>query len=186
MKHLIIVILATIFMLVIPVATKPIHDGIGTNKESKTLIEPLEKITSNEKPVEPIQTAKPSTTPVVVQKPVETPVNASGGKYDWLRASGIPESDWKYVDYIISRESGWNPCKYNPGQENCSLTAQQVNATQRSGAVACGLGQSLPCGKWGANWTDPVGQLRGAHGYAIDRYGSWANAHSFWTRSHWW
>lgn len=91
----------------------------------------------------------------------------SGNKHDWLRASGIPESDWQYVDYIVSRESSWNP-----------------NAVNRSSG-ACGLGQQLPCGKWAGAWNDPVAALKAQHGYVKARYGSYAQAYQFWLSNKW-
>ncbi|MEV7798056.1 transglycosylase SLT domain-containing protein [Microbacterium foliorum] len=91
-----------------------------------------------------------------------------GAPAEWMAAAGIPESDWGYVDYIVSRESGWNP-----------------NATNKSSG-ACGLVQALPCSKVPGNGYDPVDNLRWASGYATGRYGSWAGAHAFWTNNHWW
>ncbi|MFS0893609.1 transglycosylase SLT domain-containing protein [Microbacterium sp. 179-I 3D3 NHS] len=91
-----------------------------------------------------------------------------GAPAEWMAAAGIAESDWGYVDYIVSKESGWNP-----------------NATNRSSG-ACGLVQALPCSKVPGNGYDPVDNLRWASGYATGRYGSWAGAHAFWTRNHWW
>lgn len=98
--------------------------------------------------------------------------NPSGSKGDWMRAAGISDSDFGYVDYIISHESGWN-----------------YHAVNRSSG-AYGLPQSLPAGKLasaGADWRDnPVTQLRWAHNYAVGRYGSWEAAYRFWTVNHWW
>lgn len=98
--------------------------------------------------------------------------NPSGSKADWMRAAGISDSDFGYVDYIISHESGWN-----------------YHAVNRSSG-AYGLPQSLPAGKLasaGADWRDnPVTQLRWAHNYAVGRYGSWEVAYHFWTVNHWW
>ena len=91
-----------------------------------------------------------------------------GAPADWMRAAGIAESDWAYVDYIASKESGWNP-----------------NATNASSG-ACGLIQAYPCSKVPGNGYDPVDNLRWANGYAVDRYGSWAAAYAFWTSNHWW
>lgn len=91
-----------------------------------------------------------------------------GAPAEWMAAAGIAESDWGYVDYIVSRESGWNP-----------------NATNKSSG-ACGLVQALPCSKVPGNGYDPVDNLRWATGYATGRYGSWAGAHAFWTKNHWW
>lgn len=96
----------------------------------------------------------------------------SGSKADWMRAAGISDADFGYVDYIISHESGWN-----------------YHAVNRSSG-AYGLPQSLPAGKLasaGADWRDnPVTQLRWAHNYAVGRYGSWGAAYYFWTVNHWW
>lgn len=98
--------------------------------------------------------------------------NPSGSKADWMRAAGISDSDFGYVDYIISHESGWN-----------------YHAVNRSSG-AYGLPQSLPAGKLasaGADWRDnPVTQLRWANNYAVGRYGSWEAAYYFWTVNHWW
>ena len=98
--------------------------------------------------------------------------NPSGSKADWMRAAGIGDADFGYVDYIISHESGWD-----------------YHAVNRSSG-AYGLPQSLPAGKLasaGADWRDnPVTQLRWANNYAVGRYGSWGAAYRFWTANHWW
>lgn len=91
----------------------------------------------------------------------------TGGKYDWLRAAGVPESQWQYADYIVSRESGWNPRAMNP----------------YSGA--CGLPQAYPCSKLGANWDDPVYALKWQYNYVSSRYGGYQGAYNFWTRNGW-
>lgn len=108
---------------------------------------------------------KPINNSSSVQKPVTTAVN--GNKQDWLIASGIPESDWTYVDYIVSKESTWNP-----------------NAVNKSSG-ACGLAQALPCSKLGPNWNDPVVALKWQYNYVKARYGSYAGAYSFWLSNHW-
>lgn len=90
-----------------------------------------------------------------------------GTKADWLRASGIPESQWSYVDSIVTRESGWNP-----------------NAVNKSSG-SCGLGQQLPCGKWAGAWNDPVAALKAMNSYVTARYGSWAGAVAFWNANKW-
>lgn len=98
--------------------------------------------------------------------------NPSGSKADWMRAAGIGDADFGYVDYIISHESGWD-----------------YHAVNRSSG-AYGLPQSLPAGKLasaGADWRDnPVTQLRWANNYAVGRYGSWEAAYRFWVTNHWW
>lgn len=116
----------------------------------------------------------------VKPKPTPTPEAASvgvaarpyftggGSPAEWMAAAGIAESDWGFVDYIVSHESGWNP-----------------NATNRSSG-ACGLVQALPCSKVPGNGYDPVDNLRWGNGYAVGRYGSWERAYEFWTSRHWW
>ncbi|SJN17852.1 Secreted protein [Microbacterium esteraromaticum] len=94
--------------------------------------------------------------------------SGGGSKDQWMAAAGIGAGDRAYVDYIVSRESGWNP-----------------NATNRSSG-ACGLVQALPCSKVPGNGYNPVDNLRWGNGYAVGRYGSWANAYDFWKRNHWW
>lgn len=94
--------------------------------------------------------------------------NGGGAPGEWMAAAGIAAADQGYVDYIVSRESGWNP-----------------NATNSSSG-ACGLVQALPCSKVPGNGYDPVDNLRWATGYATGRYGSWAGAYAFWTNNHWW
>ncbi len=91
-----------------------------------------------------------------------------GTASEWMASAGIAESDWGYVDYIVSRESGWNP-----------------NATNSSSG-ACGLAQALPCSKVPGNGYDPVDNLTWATSYAVSRYGSWSGAYTFWVNNHWW
>jgi uncharacterized protein YabE (DUF348 family) len=86
----------------------------------------------------------------------------------WMTAAGIAQSDWGYVDYIITKESNWHPNSVN----------------SRSGA--CGLAQALPCSKVPGNPLDAVDSLTWANGYATKRYGSWENAYNFWTSHKWW
>lgn len=93
-------------------------------------------------------------------------VQPSGDKTVWMTQAGIPQSLWPLVDYIVTRESGWNP-----------------NAVNR-GSGACGLGQQLPCGKWAGAWNDPVAALVAMNGY-VNRYGGWAGAVAFWQRNNW-
>jgi hypothetical protein len=96
-----------------------------------------------------------------------------GTHTDWMRAAGIAESDFGYVDYIVNRESGWVATKYN-----------------YAGSGAYGLGQAMPASKmasFGADYmTNPMTQLKWANSYAVGRYGSWANAYSHWLTRHSW
>lgn len=91
-----------------------------------------------------------------------------GAPAEWMAAAGIASSDWGYVDYVVSKESGWNP-----------------NATNASSG-ACGLVQALPCSKVPGNGYNPIDNLRWANGYAVGRYGSWAGAYQFWINNNWW
>jgi hypothetical protein len=107
-------------------------------------------------------------TPIRVAAPVY-----AGSHADWMAAAGISESDFGYVDYIVSHESGWVATKSN-----------------YSGSGAYGLGQAYPAGKmaaFGADYlTDPVTQLKWANAYAKGCYGSWANAYAHWLTYHRW
>ncbi|MFC6324681.1 transglycosylase SLT domain-containing protein [Microbacterium koreense] len=114
---------------------------------------------------EPQTSSQGASAPTVAFAP--PPYTGGGSPAQWMGAAGIAQSDWGYVDFIVSRESGWNP-----------------NATNRSSG-ACGLVQVYPCGKL-ANAYDPVVNLQWANGYANGRYGSWANAVTFWVNNHWW
>ena len=91
----------------------------------------------------------------------------------WLRAAGIAERDWFYVDYIIFHESRWRHLVWNNG-----------------GSGAYGLCQALPAHKmssFGDDYlTNPVVQLRWCDWYAKNRYGSWQAAYQSWLIQHWW
>lgn len=131
--------------------------------------------------VQPINVGSmPQTLQEISQIPVASTAKEvqppSGTHEDWMRAAGIQPSDFGYVDYIVSHESGWNPCAFNPGRSDCNATP----------TTACGLVQALPCSKLGKDWTNPVNALRWGSEYAKNRYGGWAGAYSFWQVKHWW
>lgn len=97
-----------------------------------------------------------------------------GSHVDWMQQAGIAESDWGYVEYIISKESGWRPNAVNP--TNC-----------------IGLGQNCP-DKNGQHWliiacpnwqSDPVCQLRRFSEYA-SKYHGWAGSYNYWISHHNW
>lgn len=108
-----------------------------------------------------------SATASAAPAPARSYQSTGGSKEQWMAAAGIPQNQWQYVDYIVSRESSWNP-----------------NAVNRSSG-ACGLGQQLPCGKWAGAWNDPVAALKAQYGYVNARYGGYGGAHSFWLANHW-
>ncbi|OYX42685.1 hypothetical protein B7Y94_03045 [Candidatus Saccharibacteria bacterium 32-49-12] len=95
---------------------------------------------------------------VVGTKPETMAYTGGGTKSEWLAASNISPADYGYADWLVQKESGWNPNAVNP----------------YSGA--CGLGQQLPCGKWPGQWNNPVDSLNGMDGYVKSRYGGWAGA----------
>lgn len=113
----------------------------------------------------------------IVKKPAPAPIvqipPSVGSHTDWMVAAGIDPANFGYVDYIITKESGWGVTRWH-----------------RGGSGAYGLGQALPARKmapYGADYmTNPVTQLRWAQAYAIQRYGSWYNAYLFWTKHYVW
>ncbi len=121
------------------------------------------------KVISSIVTKEPVTQEVKVGMNIDLP---AGTHEDWMAAVGISPSDYGYVNYIITRESHWNPLSRNVS----------------SGAT--GLCQALPGSKMaiaGADWeTNPITQLRWCNGYAVGRYGSWQKAYEFWIKNHWW
>lgn len=104
---------------------------------------------------------------VIGTKPNTLPYTGGGTKTEWLAASNIAQAEWGYADFMVQKESGWNP-----------------NAVNKSSG-ACGLAQALPCSKLGPSWNNPVVALNWMNNYAIGRYGSWQNAYNFWNAHHW-
>ena len=129
--------------------------SVGGDKQAPTLDRSSYNVYVKPKPTPtPTPTAKKSTsTGSEASSGGGGPVLYSGGgaPSEWMAAAGISEADMGYVDYIVSRESGWNP-----------------NATNRSSG-ACGLVQALPCSKVPGNGYDPVDNLRWGTGYATSR-----------------
>lgn len=158
--------------LAVPVATP-----ISIDPKPNAFVAQGPIIASQSAAVEAVKaTPTPTPTPTIqsTPKPPARTVTApsarlpAGSHEDWMRAAGIAQADWGYVEYIIAHESGWNP-----------------NAVNKSSG-ACGLGQQLPCGKWAHTWNDPIGALIDASVYARARYGSWAGAYAAWKRQGWW
>jgi len=128
---------------------------------------------------------------VVTQQPVAQiiargqAVSIPGDREATMAQAGIAGSDYGYVNYIVSRESGWCPTKmqgqvgYCPGYAPASFPA----------GLGYGLCQSTPGTKMssaGADWTtNPVTQLRWCSGYAA-KYGGWGGAYNFWVAHGWW
>lgn len=93
-------------------------------------------------------------------------------KNQLMASAGISSSDYQYVDYIITKESGWNYLAVN------------------SFSGAYGLCQALPGSKMasaGSDWaTNPETQISWCNSYATSRYGSWQAAYNFWLANNWW
>jgi uncharacterized protein YabE (DUF348 family) len=108
----------------------------------------------------------------------------SGIKGDMAYA-GISPNDYKYVDLIVGRESGWCPTKWQGEHGSCP----PYHGTPSSPSVGYGLCQSTPASKMasaGSDWaTNPVTQLKWCANYA-KRYGGWQGAYNFWQKNHWW
>ncbi len=104
---------------------------------------------------------------IIGSKVKTMPYTGGGSKTEWLAASNIPEESWGYADFMVQKESGWNP-----------------NSVNKSSG-ACGLAQALPCSKLGPNWSNPVVALNWMNGYVNGRYGGWEGAYNFWTKNRW-
>lgn len=122
----------------------------------------------SKKEIASLVTKQPTKEVVIVGiKPVIMPYTGGGTKSEWLAASNIPEESWGYTDFMVNKESSWNPNALNPS------------------SGACGLAQALPCSKIPGQWNDPVNALNWMNNYVNARYGGWANAYSFWLRNSW-
>jgi resuscitation-promoting factor RpfB len=136
---------------------------------------------------------------VVVQEPVKQVVARGKAvfipedKAVWMRAAGIAESDFAYVNYIISRESGWCPTKWQGQIGYCPPYYTDLHPI--TSGYGYGLGQATPAVKmssFGADWqTNAVTQLRWADSYAKARtfggYGKgWAAAYNYWVANRHW
>lgn len=115
-----------------------------------------------------IVTTQPQTqVEVIGSKPTTVAYTGGGTKSEWLAASNIPQESWGYADFMVAKESGWNP-----------------NAVNKSSG-ACGLAQALPCSKLGPNWSNPVVALNWMNNYVNGRYGGWEKAYNFWQVNRW-
>lgn len=120
------------------------------------------------KEIASLVTKRPTTQiEVVGTKPQSLPYTGGGTKTEWLAASNIPEESWGYADFMVHKESSWNPNAYN------------------TSSGACGLAQALPCSKIEGDWHDPVTSLNWMNNYVNGRYGGWKNAYTFWISKHW-
>lgn len=103
-----------------------------------------------------------------------------------MAAAGIAASDYPYVDFIMSHESGWCPTKLQGQIGYCPPYAPETIPSN----LGYGLGQATPGTKmssFGADWkTNAVTQLKWARSYVSGRYGTWEAAYNFWQARHYW
>lgn len=113
-------------------------------------------------------------------------VQIPGDKRAVMAAAGIPSSDFPYIDFILSHESGWCPTKLQGQYGYCPPYAPENIPSN----LGYGLGQATPGSKmasFGSDWkTSAVTQLKWANSYAKGRYGTWAAAYNFWQDNHYW
>lgn len=106
-----------------------------------------------------------------------------GSHEDWMAAAGISPGDYGYVNYIVGREGGWCPVRWQ-GDSGC------IDHGSAPSDRGYGIVQATPGSKMasaGSDWlTNPITQLRWATGYAVGRYGSWEGAYNHWTAVHSW
>lgn len=113
-------------------------------------------------------------------------VQIPGDKQAVMAAAGIAVSDYPYVDFIMSHESGWCPTKLQGQIGYCPPYAPETIPAK----LGYGIGQATPGTKmssFGADWkTNPVTQLKWAISYVKGRYGSWEKAYDYWQTRHNW
>ncbi len=130
---------------------------------------------------------------LVVEEPVPQivargkAIDINSDKTQLMAAAGISSSDYPYVNYIISRESGWCWLKWQGQVGYCPSYFEALHPPDSG--YGYGLCQSTPGSKMasaGSDWqTNPITQLRWCSGYS-NRYGGWAGAYEFWLSHHYW
>src|SRR5699024_2846618 len=95
---------------------------------------------------------------------------AFGKGQAWAAARGVSGARKKAMNWIVSKESGWNPKAQNP-RSTASGLPQMINSTARAY-----LG-GAPAKKYGV-WQ----QLDGMRKYVHDRYGGWLGAQRYWQK----
>ncbi|HUC95648.1 MAG TPA: ubiquitin-like domain-containing protein [Candidatus Saccharimonadia bacterium] len=136
-------------LIVESVVTK---NGVSVNQQLQTVVinQPINKIISRGTGVSSIN---------------------GGNNITWLRSSDIGSSDYQYVNYIMTRESHWNPDDIN--SRGCIGLGQFCNPANLT----------VPCPNW---QVDAVCQLNAFNNYANRVYGTWANAATHEENYGWW
>ncbi len=113
-------------------------------------------------------------------------VKIPGDKRSVMASAGVAQSDYPYVDFIMSHESGWCPTKLQGQIGYCPPYAPASIPSN----LGYGIGQATPGSKmaaYGSDWkTNPVTQLKWAKSYVQGRYGTWEKAYNFWQNNHYW
>ncbi len=91
-------------------------------------------------------------------------------KASLMRGAGIPESDWAYVDYIVTKESGWSSTVKNRTSSAYGLCQTMLSMH----TVVADFK------------TNPAAQMQWCNEYAHGKYGSWARAYAYWLAHHNW
>lgn len=108
--------------------------------------------------------------PVKQVEVVGTKVSLPAGSHeDWMAQAGISPSDYGYVNYIFTKESGWRPAASNGRYAGLGQTDIRKLAGD--------------CPNW---QSDPICQIKVFDRYAVGRYGSWENAYNKWQQRKWW
>jgi hypothetical protein len=172
-----------------PVVTdKPASMSSEVTAEAKTPTPVTQEKAAEPTPVAEV-TAKVETPAPVEQAPVQEPAATDqysfGGQMDWFNQSGINPADYRAVDYILSRESGWCAYKWQGEIGGCP----KFHGTPADASVGYGLCQSTPGWKMadaGADWaTNPVTQLKWCNTHA-DGHGGWGASYQYWLNNHNW
>jgi uncharacterized protein YabE (DUF348 family) len=158
------------------------QQGSPGKKLTTYLIEVGKDGKETRKEIQQVVTVQPVTQISARGKAVQIPSD----KQAVMAAAGIASSDFAYVDYVISRESGWCPTKLQGQIGYCPPYAPESIPS----GLGYGLGQATPGTKmsgFGADWkTSAVTQLRWANSYAVGRYGSWSATYNYWQANHHW
>lgn len=168
-----------------PVAPEPVVETPAEESEPTDVVTDSQKTTSEETqrsttasktPKQPSEPARKNTSDkqeseTSTQSTPAKKKSYSGTKYDWMRAAGIAESDWEYVDYIVTKESGWRPHVWNTAGSGAYGLCQNINPSTYT--------------KYGDR-DDPVAQLKWCNNYAESRYGGWYKSYNAWRSKNWW
>jgi len=123
-------------------------------------------------------------TPVPQIQAIGATIDINGDKTTVMAQAGISSGDYAYVNYIVSRESGWCATKAQ-GEHVCPAVPDNQYTPD-----GYGLCQSTPGSKMasaGDDWaTNPITQLHWCSSYADRVYGGWAGAYDHWISHHNW